>query len=124
MCKEVIKVNERIKELRSIVGLSQREFGERIGIVKTAVSKIEKGENSPREQTILSICREFNVNYAWLKEGLGEMFSDLPNTLFEQVADEYHLDELDKKIVKSYMQLTEEKRKVIKEYLHDIFISE
>ena len=42
MCKEVIKVNERIKELRSIVGLSQREFGERIGIVKTAVSKIEK----------------------------------------------------------------------------------
>lgn len=43
MCKEVIKVNERIKELRSIVGLSQREFGERIGIVKTAVSKIEKG---------------------------------------------------------------------------------
>mgnify|MGYP000618147509 FL=1 len=52
------------------------------------------------------------------------MFSDLPNTLFEQVADEYHLDELDKKIVKSYMQLTEEKRKVIKEYLHDIFISE
>ena len=96
-------MNERIKELRSIVGLSQREFGERIGIVKTAVSKIEKGENSPREQTILSICREFNVNYAWLKEGL---------------------DELDKKIVKSYMQLTEEKRKVIKEYLHDIFISE
>lgn len=57
-------------------------------------------------------------------EGLGEMFSDLPETLLDQVAEEYHLDELDKKIVKSYMQLTEEKRKVIKEYLHNIFINE
>ena len=117
-------MDERIKELRMSVGLSQKEFGVRIGVSDTAVSKIERGERNPSEQTILSICREFNVNYAWIMEGLGEMFSDLPNTLFEQVADEYHLDDLDKKIVKSYMQLTEEKRKVIKEYLHNIFINE
>ena len=117
-------IHERIYRLRKHLGLSQEAFGQRIGIKKASISMIEKGKNNPSEQTIKSICREFDVNYAWIMEGLGEMFSDLPNTLFEQVADEYHLDDLDKKIVKSYMQLTEEKRKVIKEYLHDIFISE
>lgn len=117
-------MNERIKEIREIFGLSLEAFGERIGISKTSVSRLEKNERNPSEQTIKSICREFNINYAWLKEGLGEMISSLPDTLLDQVADEYHLDDLDKKIVKSYMQLTEEKRKVIKEYLHDIFINE
>lgn len=116
-------MNERIKEIRKTVDLSQKEFGEKIGVGKTAISKIEKGENSPSEQTIKSICREFNVNYAWIKEGLGEMFSKLPETLLDQVADEYNLDELDKMIVKGYMQLSEEKRKVIKEYLQSIFIN-
>ena len=100
-------INERIYRLRKHLGLSQEAFGQRIGIKKASISMIEKGKNNPSEQTIKSICREFDVNYAWIMEGLGEMFSDL-----------------DKKIVKSYMQLTEEKRKVIKEYLHDIFISE
>ena len=116
-CKEV-------KEVRETFGLSLEAFGERIGISKTSVSRLEKNERNPSEQTIKSICREFNINYAWLKEGLGEMISSLPDTLLDQVADEYHLDDLDKKIVKSYMQLTEEKRKVIKEYLHNIFINE
>lgn len=117
-------MNERIKEIREALELSQEAFGKRIGITRAAISNMEKGIRNPSEQTIMSICREFDVNYAWIMEGLGDMFSDLPETLFEQVADEYHLDDLDKKIVKSYMQLTEEKRKVIKEYLHDIFINE
>lgn len=116
-------MNERIKEIRDTLNLSQEAFGEKIGITKTSVSRLEKSERNPSEQTIKSICREFNVNYAWLKEGLGEMFSKLPETLLDQVADEYNLDELDKIIVKGYMQLSEEKRKVIKEYLQSIFIN-
>lgn len=117
-------MNERIKDLRKIVGLSQKEFGEHIGVSDTAISKIEKGERNPSEQTIKSICREFNVNYAYLKEGLGDMFSNLPETLLDQVADEYDLDDLDKLIVKRYMQLSKDKRKVIKEYLQSIFTNE
>lgn len=117
-------MNERIKDLRKLVGLSQEAFGEKIGVGKTSISKIEKGENNPSEQTIKSICREFNVNYAYLKEGLGDMFSNLPETLLDQVADEYDLDDLDKLIVKRYMQLSKDKRKVIKEYLQSIFTNE
>ena len=117
-------MNERIKEIRTSLGISQEAFGEKIGVTKTAVSRLEKGERNPSEQTIKSICREFNVNYAYLKDGLGDMFSNLPETLLDQVADEYDLDDLDKLIVKRYMQLSEDKRKVIKEYLQSIFTNE
>lgn len=117
-------MNERIKQIRKTIGLSQREFGKRIGVGDTAISKIEKGDNTPSEQTLKSICREFNVNYAWLIEGIGDMFSDLPETLLDEVAEEYELDELDKLIVQRYMQLPHEKREVIKEYLLSIFAKE
>lgn len=117
-------MNERIKQLRKTLGMSQRDFGEKIGISDPAVSKLEKGTNVPSEQTLKSICREFNVNWAWLTEGLGDMFSDLPETLLDEVAEEYDLDDTDKLLVKRYMQLSHEKRAVIKEYLESVFIKE
>lgn len=115
-------MNERIKILRKTIGISQLDFGKKIGISDTAVSKLEKGDRNPSEQTIKSICREFNVNYAWLTEGIGDMFSALPETLLDEVADKYNLDELDKIIVKRYMQLSPEKREVIKEYIASIVL--
>lgn len=120
--EEVVYVNERIKLLRKTIGLSQRDFGKKIGVGDTAISKIEKGENTPSEQTVKSICREFNVNYAWLLEGIGDMFSAVPETLLDEVAEEYELDELDKLLVKKYMQLPLEKRGVIKDYLISVFV--
>lgn len=67
-------MNERIKELRKVLGLTLEKFGERLGVGKTAISKIEKGENNVTDQMFKSICREFNVNPEWLKDGIGEMF--------------------------------------------------
>lgn len=115
-------MNERIKLLRNTLNLSQEAFGEKIGVTRASISNMEKGTRNPSEQTIKSICREFNVNYAWLLEGKGEMFSALPETLLDEVAEEYELDELDKLLVKKYMQLPLEKRGVIKDYLISVFV--
>lgn len=72
-------MNERIKAIRKSfsIDLSQEAFGNRIGLTKAAISKIESGVSNPSEQTILSICREFNVNEEWLRTGNGEMFNQL-----------------------------------------------
>ena len=59
-------MNGRIKLIRKTLGISQRDFGKKIGISDTAVSKLESGERNPSEQTLKSICREFNVDYFWL----------------------------------------------------------
>lgn len=112
---------ERVRQLRATLGISQEAFGVKLGVTKTAISRIEKAERSLTDQMAKAICREFNVNYPWLTEGLGDMFSDLPETLLDEVAEEYKLDELDTLLVKRYMQLSEDKRKVIKDYLLSVF---
>jgi len=67
----VKNVNERIKTLRIHLKLNQQDFADKIGIGKTAVSKIESSINNPSEQTIKLICSEFGVNEAWLRTGEG-----------------------------------------------------
>lgn len=64
---------ERVKEIRKSLGLTLEKFGEKLGVGKTAISKIEKGENSLTEQMLKSICREFNISEEWLRTGTGEM---------------------------------------------------
>lgn len=67
---------ERIKTVREKAGLSQTAFAAKIGVSRSAVNKIESGENNPAERTIRVIASEFNVNYDWLTKGEGEMFQE------------------------------------------------
>ena len=67
----------RVKKLRKELGLTLEKFGKPLGVGKTAISKIENGENNLTDQMIISICRELNVNEKWLRDGEGEMFEQL-----------------------------------------------
>ena len=66
--------NERIKDLRKALGLTQERFGERVGLKKSAISQIESGVNGVTDQLRLAVFREFNVNEDWLRTGEGSMF--------------------------------------------------
>ena len=77
--------NERVKEIRKAKSLTLERFGEKIGLGKTAISKIERGENNLTDQTRRSICREFGVSEEWLRTGEGEMF--LPVDRDAQIED-------------------------------------
>lgn len=79
-------ISIRLKELRKTLGLSQEAFGSKLGVQKSAISKIEKGENGLKEQLIKLICVEFNVNESWLKTGEGQMFNELSR---EEAITEY-----------------------------------
>lgn len=70
-------MNNRIKELRKTVKLTQIEFGSRIGVKGNTVTGYENGLRSPSDAVIMSICKEFNVNEQWLRTGEGEMFNTL-----------------------------------------------
>lgn len=70
----MIYINERLKELREALGLSQQEFAERIHSKQVSISAYERGTRTPLEPIILSICREFHVNETWLRTGEGPMF--------------------------------------------------
>jgi HTH-type transcriptional regulator/antitoxin PezA len=67
-------LNERLKKLRKTLDMTQQEFADRIGIKRNSLANYETGRNTPIDAIIVSICREFNVNEEWLREGKGEMF--------------------------------------------------
>lgn len=99
---------ERVKEIRKTLQLTLEKFGAKLGVGKTAISKIEKGENNLTEQMTKSICREFNVDYMWLTTGEGEMFVETDDDALETIdrimmgENEFH-----KNLFKTFARLDE-----------------
>lgn len=64
-------MNNRIKQLRKKLNLTQQEFANRLGLKRNSVANYETGRNTPIDPIITSMCREFNVNEDWLRHGTG-----------------------------------------------------
>ena len=105
---------ERVKEIRKALSLTLEKFGEKIGVQKSAVSKIERGDVILTDQMTKSICREFNVNYDYLVNGEGDMFSNLPQTILDELCIQYDLSDFDRSIVEMYINLSSEERECVK----------
>lgn len=71
-------MNERLKKLRKALDLTQKEFGERIGVKGNTIAQYEIGRNAPIDSVFSLICREFNVNETWLRTGESNMFIEVP----------------------------------------------
>lgn len=67
-------MSERLKKLRKALDLTQQEFADRIGSKRNTVAKYETEANTPSAAVVSLICREFNVNEDWLRNGVGDMF--------------------------------------------------
>ncbi len=69
-------MNERFKELRKALGLTQSEFGKILGLSTSGVSDIESGRRNVTEQHLimLSNYKKKIINIEWLRTGDGEMF--------------------------------------------------
>ena len=76
---------ERVREVRKFRKMNREQFGERLGVQKSAISKMEKGDRGLTEQMLKAICREFNVNETWLRTGDGDMPQKLSEE--EEIAD-------------------------------------
>lgn len=66
-------MQNEIKTLRKELGLTQTEFGEKIGVKGNTITTYENGTRTPSDAVVLAICREFSVSEEWLRTGRGEM---------------------------------------------------
>ena len=118
---EVNLMNTRIKEIRKQHRLSQEEFGSRIGITRSSVCKLESGENNPSEQTIKLICKEFNVSYLWLTQGIEPMENESDYTSMAQIDDIMAGEnETAKSIFKAFARLDEKEWALLARIIKDI----
>ena len=74
-------MSNRIKAIREALKLSQREFGEKLGVSRDVISNIEYGRVQPKELLLRHICQLYRVNHRWLETGEGEMFEDNPEKI-------------------------------------------
>ena len=70
-------MNERIRTIRKTLGLTQGEFGEKIGVKANTITNYESGLRVPMDATIKAICNTYRVNEEWLRNGTGEMFVEM-----------------------------------------------
>lgn len=103
-------MNERIKAIRSALGLSQEAFGSRLGIKKAAVSRIESGAVNLTETNVILICERFNVSREWLLNGSGEMFLPESSDSLDALVEQYDLTPLEREIFENYCKLSKTQR--------------
>lgn len=110
-------VKDRIKELRIALGLTQQEFADRLKVAKQTVSKWETAQRVVPDATLNSIARTFDASYFWLKEGVGDMFLNLPDSMLDDLGNRYELNDFDKRLLKMYMNLSVDEREAIQGFL-------
>lgn len=109
--------NERIKELRNCLNLSQTAFGQRIGVSRDVINNYEQLRVNVPPPTERAICAEFNVNPEWLQTGKGEMFVKPANTFIDELATKYNVDNFLKRALVAYMSLSDSEKAAVKRFI-------
>ena len=116
-------MEERIKELRKALGLTQQKFADALGIKQNTVAQYEIGRNPPTDTVITLICREFGVNESWLRDGIGEMFrqktvNEELNAFFADVLNEN--PSAKSRLILSLSRLSDEQWDVLETVIDDL----
>lgn len=97
--------NERLKQLRQVLGLKQNEFGKKIGLTTSSISNIENGIRNVTDKHILILQIAFNVNKEWLLTGDGEIFVQESTLLLDEIVQKYNLTKVEIDIIRKYVEL-------------------
>lgn len=108
-------MKNRIKKIRKDKGLTQVEFGEKIGVKGNTVTNYENGLRNPTDAILHSICREFNVNEEWLRTGEGEPYIESDDKLSVYISKIYTgSDEFIKDLIVAYMDLDDTSKEALR----------
>lgn len=110
-------MNNRLKKLRKELELTQKQFAEALHIKQNTVATYEMGRIIPSDSVIAGICREFNVNEEWLRNGTGSMFIEIDkeNQLMQWAANvlKDESDSFKRRFVNMLMSLSEDEWELI-----------
>lgn len=118
-------MQDRIKELRKTLGLTQQEFADKIGIQRGTYAKYEIGRNEPIDAVIRLICTTFNVREEWLRNGSGEMFvqRDPFDEVYKMVNDMLwdESSELKRRLVTAILRLSPAQLRYARDWIMETF---
>lgn len=74
---------DRLIKIREYKGYNQEKFALELGLSRNFINQVENRKKNISDRTISDICREFDVNEDWLRNGTGEMFK--PQTKNQEI---------------------------------------
>jgi transcriptional regulator with XRE-family HTH domain len=83
--KQLNTINRRILEVRKELGLTQKEFAERIKVSRGYTGVLEATNREINDRIIELVCVNCGVNEKWLREGTGKMFKEKHNPRLDKV---------------------------------------
>lgn len=110
-------INERIKALRKELGLTQKDFSEKIGIKRNTLSYIESGNSTVTDSNIKLICEKFNINETWLRTGEGEKERRDDNTLLKKFLE--HGNSKDKAFIEVFLSMPDDAREAVISFVEE-----
>ena len=116
-------ISDRIRKIRTDAVLSQLRFAQTLSISRSAICKLESGENKPSEQTLAIIQKHFLVNADWLRTGIGEPYTSEDSRscilrLLARTDDE--LISLLIRLLKTYDQLDMTEKAVLRKFVKNM----
>ncbi|GHV96400.1 hypothetical protein AGMMS50293_27200 [Spirochaetia bacterium] len=86
---KVDTINDRIRELRKALDLSQEAFSEGIKVSRAYTGILERWGQPVNDRIISIICMVYRVNETWLRDGTGAMFNTETDFRQEKVIREF-----------------------------------
>lgn len=108
-------MNERVRELRKILKISQDTFSSKINISRSHYALIESGNKNLTDRVIADICREFNVNEDWLRNATEPIFIEPDTFSLDEYVKQKGATDFELKIIKAFFEMDPEIRKAATE---------
>lgn len=113
-------MNERIKEIRKVYDLNQREFSKRIDIGASTLAMFETGDRVPKDIHIKRLCSEFDVDENWLRTGKGAMFpARTPDEQLAALTGKLFAEENDfkKKMIGMMLEMSDDEWTLVEKFI-------
>ena len=118
-------INERFREVREYLKLTQTEFATMANRTRSEISNIEYNKTSPKEEVIKAVCSAHGISRQYLETGEEPMLM-LPLDEESELIDRF-MENSDNPlrstivaIIKTYMQLEPKDQEILKDFVKSL----
>jgi len=111
---------KRLHLIRKALKLNQADFAKLLNCSNGHMSDMENDKKNITDSNIQLLMLKCDVNENYLRYGIGEMFLKTSSDIIEQLKKEFRLDDFDYSLVYNYLTLSEEKRKVFRNFFYNV----
>ena len=118
-------INNRVKEVRQAMELSQAKFAQKIGFSQGGIKDVEIGKCKVTDRLILAMNKYLGINEEWLRTGNGSMYAqtdkkDAVEQALNILMAKYNMDKFEIAMMKNYLEMSPEAKQGFKTFLKEV----